>query len=96
MRGRYALLPPLLSFCVPDQVQCNIYLHIHVYVYIFVGHHLATKVLIGKLPATRGVWVIINHQFNFKAFIESKEKYYEYVSNSDFEENDTQLSWHNP
>ena len=25
----------------------------------FVGHHLATKVFIGKLPATRGVWVII-------------------------------------
>jgi hypothetical protein len=26
---------------------------------IFVGDHLATKILIGKLPATRGVWVII-------------------------------------
>ena len=25
----------------------------------FVGHRLATEVLIGKLPATRGVWVII-------------------------------------
>ena len=26
---------------------------------IFVGHCLATKVFIGKLPATREVWVII-------------------------------------
>ena len=26
---------------------------------IFIGHHLATKVFIGKLPATTGVWVII-------------------------------------
>ena len=26
---------------------------------IIVGHRLATKVFIGKLPATRGVWVII-------------------------------------
>ena len=26
---------------------------------ILVGHCLATKVFIGKLPATRGVWLII-------------------------------------
>ena len=26
---------------------------------LIVGHRLATKVFIGKLPATRGVWVII-------------------------------------
>jgi hypothetical protein len=26
-----------------------------------VGHHLATKVFIGKLPATRGVWVITGY-----------------------------------
>ena len=26
---------------------------------VFVGHCLATKVFIGKLPATGGVWVII-------------------------------------
>ena len=30
-----------------------------IYVCVFVGCCLATKVFLGKLPATRGVWVII-------------------------------------
>ena len=33
--------------------------HTRVVVCTFVGCFLATKVFIGKLPATRGVWVIV-------------------------------------
>ena len=32
---------------------------LHVNIQVFVGCSLATKVFIGKLPATIGVWVII-------------------------------------
>ena len=32
---------------------------IMIIIILFVGHHLATKLFIGKLPANRGVWVII-------------------------------------
>ena len=35
------------------------YMYIAHSVYKFAGHHLATKVFIGKLLAIRGVWVII-------------------------------------
>ena len=28
-------------------------------IHVFVGHRLVTKVFVGKLPATRGVWVIV-------------------------------------
>ena len=34
---------------------------VYVYVSMFVGHRLATKLFIGKLPATRGVRVIIGY-----------------------------------
>ena len=35
------------------------YIHVLVCVDVLVGHCLATKVFIGKLPATGGVWLII-------------------------------------
>ena len=34
-------------------------MYVCMYVCMFVGCCLATKVFIGKLPATRGVWVIV-------------------------------------
>ena len=33
--------------------------YMYMYVQMLVGHCLATKVFIGKLPATREVWVIV-------------------------------------
>ena len=46
------------SSSVHSQTDVSLLSSMHI-VILFVGHHLATKVFIGKLLATRGAWVII-------------------------------------
>ena len=47
------------SSSVHSHTDVSLLSSMHLIIISFVGHHLATKVFIGKLLATRGVWVIV-------------------------------------
>ena len=55
-------VPRLFSTCtcIPvPKINVTCITDMHDIVHAFVGHSLVTKLFIGKLPATRGVWLII-------------------------------------